>query len=82
MTVIKGGTGHPLGTAGALEAAVVAKTIAAGTIPPTINRDSGDADTSLPVVTAPRTTSVEAALTNSAGFGGTNVSLLFQTPRS
>jgi 3-oxoacyl-[acyl-carrier-protein] synthase II len=69
-------TGHLLGAAGALEAAVCALVVQRGTIPPTINQFTPDPACDLDsapnkVVKRP----VEVALSNSFGFGGHNVTL-------
>ncbi|TMT85672.1 beta-ketoacyl-ACP synthase II [Haloterrigena sp. H1] len=79
-TSIKGHLGHALGAAGAIEAVVVARTIAEGTIPPTANYETPDPDCDLPVVTEPRETAVDVAVSTSAGFGGTNGVLVFERP--
>jgi len=79
-TSIKGHLGHALGAAGAIEAAIVARTIAEGTIPPTLNYETPDPDCDLPVVTEPRETAVDVAVSTSAGFGGTNGVLVFERP--
>ncbi|MFA9414999.1 beta-ketoacyl synthase [Natrinema sp. HArc-T2] len=79
-TSIKGHLGHPLGAAGAIEAAVVARTIAEGTIPPTANYETPDPACELPVVTEPHETTVDVAVSTSAGFGGTNGALVFERP--
>ncbi|SDC80331.1 beta-ketoacyl synthase [Natrinema hispanicum] len=79
-TSIKGHLGHALGAAGAIEAAVVARTIAEGTIPPTLNYETPDPACDLPVVTEPRETAVDVAVSTSAGFGGTNGALVFERP--
>lgn len=70
-------TGHLLGAAGAVEAVVAALACAQGVIPPTINVDHQDPACDLDVVpNQARERSVRHALSNSFGFGGTNVSLL------
>jgi 3-oxoacyl-[acyl-carrier-protein] synthase II len=69
-------TGHLLGAAGALEAAVCALVIQSGTIPPTINQFTSDPACDLdsaPGHAVQRR--VDVALTNSFGFGGHNVTL-------
>lgn len=72
-------TGHMLGAAGAVEAAVCVLAIQRGIVPPTINLDDPDPDCDLDYVPhTARDLAVTAALTNSFGFGGTNVSLVFQ----
>ena len=74
-------TGHLLGAAGALEAVVSALVVHTGKIPPTINLENLDpecAKTGLHFT--PNTAAefaVRHAISNSFGFGGTNVSLLF-----
>ena len=79
-TSIKGHLGHALGAAGAIEAAVIARTIAEGTIPPTLNYETPDPDCDLPVVTDPRETAVDVVVSTSAGFGGTNGALVLERP--
>lgn len=79
-TSLKGHLGHALGAAGAIEAAVVAQTIAEGTIPPTMNYETPDPNCDLPVVTEPREMDVDVAVSTSAGFGGTNGALVFEHP--
>jgi len=69
-------TGHLLGAAGALEAAVCALVVQRGTIPPTINQFTPDPACDLD--SAPNHAvrrPVEVALSNSFGFGGHNVTL-------
>lgn len=69
--------GHCLGAAGAIEAIITAKAIQTGIIPPTINLDkpSPGCDLNLVAHEAQRR-SLDAALSNSFGFGGTNASLI------
>ncbi|WP_323191383.1 beta-ketoacyl-[acyl-carrier-protein] synthase family protein [Halostella sp. PRR32] len=80
VTSVKGHLGHSLGAAGAIEAAVVARTIAKGTLPPTVNYETPDPDCDVPVVTEPREADVDLAVSTSAGFGGTNGALVFERP--
>jgi 3-oxoacyl-[acyl-carrier-protein] synthase II len=76
MGSTKSMTGHLLGAAGGLEAVVTALVIARGIVPPTINLDTPDEACDLDFVPhQARTLGVRAALTNSFGFGGHNVSL-------
>lgn len=76
MGSTKSMTGHLLGAAGGLEAVVTALVIARGVVPPTINLDTPDEACDLDfVANQARTHRVTAALTNSFGFGGHNVSL-------
>lgn len=70
-------TGHMLGASGAVEAAITAMTCARGVVPPTINVDEQDPACTVDVVpNQTRQRSVRHAISNSFGFGGTNVSLL------
>ncbi|MBB2485696.1 beta-ketoacyl-[acyl-carrier-protein] synthase family protein [Mitsuaria sp. WAJ17] len=74
----KGVTGHLLGAAGAIEAAFTALTIQHGVIPPTANLKKPDSSISIDLVRGEaRSSRVQYALSNSFGFGGQNVSLLF-----
>ena len=69
-------TGHTLGAAGALEAAICALVCERGKIPPTINYETPDPACDLNyAVEGVVKTEVRAALTNSFGFGGHNVCL-------
>jgi 3-oxoacyl-[acyl-carrier-protein] synthase II len=81
VSAVKSMTGHLLGAAGALGAFAAVLAIAKGLIPPTINLENLDpACARLGLdFTAHRAVerSVEAALANSFGFGGTNASLVF-----
>ena len=70
-------TGHTLGAAGALEAVFCVMALNTGTLPPTINQQSPDPDCDLDyVANHARQVDIRAALTNSFGFGGHNVSLV------
>lgn len=72
-------TGHLLGAAGGVEAVFTVQSILQDKIPPTINLDTPDPECDLDY--APHTARdlrINAALSNSFGFGGTNASLLFQ----
>jgi 3-oxoacyl-[acyl-carrier-protein] synthase II len=76
MSSTKSMTGHLLGAAGGLEAVVTAFTLARGIIPPTINLDKPDPQCDLDFVpNQARASRVKAALSNSFGFGGHNVTL-------
>ena len=77
VTAPKGALGHLVGAAGAVEAILTARTLEAGVIPATRNLEELDPDVELDVVAgAPREARIEAAVSNSFGFGGHNVSLL------
>ncbi len=72
-------TGHLLGAAGGLEAAVTVLAIARGVLPPTINVDDQDPECALDVIpNEAREERVDVALSNSFGFGGTNAVVLFK----
>lgn len=72
-------TGHSLGAAGAIEAAVCVQTLQTGTIPPTINYSNPDPECDLDYVpNTARKAPLEAVMTNSLGFGGHNASLVIR----
>jgi 3-oxoacyl-[acyl-carrier-protein] synthase II len=71
-------TGHLLGGAGALESLVCILAIRDGRVPPTINYETPDPECDLDYVpNESRSVPVKTAMTNSFGFGGHNVSLVF-----
>jgi 3-oxoacyl-[acyl-carrier-protein] synthase II len=72
-------TGHLLGAAGGVEMVACAKAIQEGIIPPTINYEVPDPELDLDYVpNEAREQKVRAAISNSLGFGGHNVSLLIR----
>lgn len=72
-------TGHMLGAAGAIEAAVCAKTIETGIVPPTINYEHPDPECDLDYVpNVARKADVNVAISTNLGFGGHNGALLFR----
>lgn len=72
-------TGHLLGAAGAVEAAFSVMTLWEGIIPPTINLDHPDPACDLDYVPhQARRAALRAVLSNSFGFGGHNVCLIFR----
>lgn len=76
VTAPKSAIGHLVGGAGAVEAIIAARTVETGLVPPTRNLVDLDPEIDLDVVTgAPRAGAVPAAISNSFGFGGQNVSL-------
>lgn len=78
----KGATGHLLGAAGAIEAAFTVQALNTRQIPPTLNLHKTDAETEHFGFQHARDTmhvpTLQVALSNSFGFGGTNASLLFK----
>jgi 3-oxoacyl-[acyl-carrier-protein] synthase II len=72
-------TGHLLGGAGGLEAGISVLALRDQILPPTINLEAPDPECDLDYVpNTARKTSVEYALSNSFGFGGTNAALIFK----
>ena len=71
--------GHLLGAAGGVEAVISVLAIKDGILPPTINYHEPDPDCDLDYVPhSARAVKVDAVLSNSFGFGGTNAVLLFR----
>ncbi|MGQ9550574.1 MAG: beta-ketoacyl-ACP synthase II [Roseiflexus sp.] len=71
--------GHLLGAAGSIEAIVSILAIQEGLLPPTINYTTPDPQCDLDYVpNTPRPARVDVVLSNSFGFGGHNVSLIFR----
>ena len=80
MSSTKSMTGHLLGAAGGLEAVVTALVLARGVVPPTINLEKPDPQCDLDFVpNQARQRPVWAALSNSFGFGGHNVTLALKS---
>eukprot|EP01130_Rhizamoeba_saxonica_P014993 TRINITY_DN662_c1_g5_i3.p2 TRINITY_DN662_c1_g5~~TRINITY_DN662_c1_g5_i3.p2 ORF type:complete len:243 (+),score=44.06 TRINITY_DN662_c1_g5_i3:899-1627(+) len=74
----KGATGHLLGASGAIEALITLKAIETDFVPPTINLNNPDPDFVLDLTPLEgKKKVIKKAITNSFGFGGVNVSLLF-----
>jgi len=74
---IKGVTGHPLGAAGALEAAAVLLSIEKSLIPPTAGTTVIDPEMSIDVVMGePRKWTPGPTISNNFGFGGHNGSVI------
>ncbi len=72
-------TGHMLGAAGAVEAAITALSLQEGFIPPTIGYKVPDEQCDLDIVpNEGRTQNINYALSNSLGFGGHNATLLLK----
>jgi 3-oxoacyl-[acyl-carrier-protein] synthase II len=69
--------GHSMGASGAVEAVATVKTIATGTIHPTINYETPDPACDLDYVpNAARRQETRVAVSNSFGFGGQNACLV------
>jgi 3-oxoacyl-[acyl-carrier-protein] synthase II len=78
ISSIKGATGHCLGAAGAVEAAISVLAVRDDIVPPTINYETRDPTCDLDYVpNVARSVSVDVALSNSFGFGGHNAVLAF-----
>ena len=76
VSSIKGATGHCLGAAGAVEAAMTVLAIERDVVPPTINYERADPACDLDYVpNESRSVRVDVALSNSFGFGGHNAVL-------
>ncbi|SDV50984.1 3-oxoacyl-[acyl-carrier-protein] synthase II [Chitinasiproducens palmae] len=72
-------TGHLLGAAGGIEAVYTALAVKHGKIPPTINLHDQDPACDLDYcANTARDVAIDAAISNSFGFGGTNGSLVFK----
>lgn len=79
MSSTKSMIGHLLGAAGAVEAIFCVLAIKNQIAPPTINLDNPSDGCDLNYVPhTPQECTIEAAMSNSFGFGGTNGTLLFQ----
>ena len=72
-------TGHTLGAAGAIEAAICILAMRDGCLPPTINQEVPDPECDLDYIpNRSRPAEVRVALSNSMGFGGHNVALVLR----
>ncbi|MBJ6762058.1 beta-ketoacyl-ACP synthase II [Myxococcaceae bacterium JPH2] len=72
-------TGHMNGAAGAAEAVISILALTRGILPPTLNLERKDPRITLDCVpNVARAQQVDAVMSNSFGFGGTNVSLIFR----
>jgi 3-oxoacyl-[acyl-carrier-protein] synthase II len=77
MSSTKSAIGHLLGAAGAVEAIFCLLAMRDQVVPPTINLDNPAFDAQLDLVPLKaRKREVEAAMSNSFGFGGTNAALI------
>lgn len=72
-------TGHLLGASGGIEAVISVKAIDEGVIPATINYETPDEECDLDYVpNKSRKQDINVVMSNSFGFGGHNVSLIFR----
>ena len=82
ISSIKSMLGHLIAAAGVVEIITCVLAIRNGVIPPTINYREPDPRCDLDYVpNEPRRTKVEAALSNSFGFGGQNDALIVMAHR-
>ena len=78
VSSIKSMMGHLIAAAGSVEAITCLLTINRGVVPPTMNYETPDPECDLDyVANAARDAKVDHALSNSFGFGGQNISLVF-----
>jgi 3-oxoacyl-[acyl-carrier-protein] synthase II len=78
VSSIKSMMGHLIAAAGSVEAITCLMSIRDGVLPPTINYKTPDPACDLDYIpNAARSTPVKRALSNSFGFGGQNISLIF-----
>jgi 3-oxoacyl-[acyl-carrier-protein] synthase II len=76
-------TGHLLGASAAVEAVLTVKAVEQDFLPPTINYQVPDEECDLDIVPGQGYSSpINVAISNSLGFGGHNVTLVFRKQRS
>ena len=73
----KGATGHTLGAAGGVEAAISLLALQHGLLPGGLNRRTPDAGLRARYLYAPQAAALQAVASNSFGFGGSNACLVF-----
>jgi 3-oxoacyl-(acyl-carrier-protein) synthase len=75
----KSRTGHLLGAAGALESIIALQALEDGSLPATLNLETPDPECDLDYIPGvARIQDVDVVMSNSMGFGGHNVSLIFR----
>lgn len=74
----KGGIGHLLGGAGAVEAAICILAMRGNWLPPNVPIGSLDPAVAFDLITSPRDASFDHCLTNSFGFGGANATVILR----
>jgi 3-oxoacyl-[acyl-carrier-protein] synthase I len=77
----KGATGHTLGAAGGVEAAIALLALQHGLLPGGLNLQQADPTLQVDYVTRSRSVPLRTVLSNSFGFGGSNASLVLGAAR-
>lgn len=78
VSATKSMTGHLLGGAGGLEAVLIVQAMNNNLVPPSINIENLDPECDMDVTpNVARERSIDVAMSNSFGFGGTNATLVF-----
>ncbi len=82
MSSTKSSIGHLLGAAGAVEAIFCLLAMRDQVVPPTLNLDNPEFETQIDLVPhTARKRKVDAVMSNSFGFGGTNAALILTRPQ-
>jgi 3-oxoacyl-[acyl-carrier-protein] synthase-1 len=77
----KGATGHTLGAAGGVEAAISMLALTHGLMPGGLNRATPDPELRVAYLDEPRDAALRVVASNSFGFGGSNACLVFGRAR-
>ena len=75
----KGGIGHLLGGAGAVEAAICVLAMKGGWLPPNVPVETLESAVAFDLITSPRDANLDHCLTNSFGFGGANATVVLSS---